>query len=113
MTSLSHSFSRAYREAIYQGFSDGVKTNLILSGVWTSSFHFGNFMGPTISGFVNQRFGFRQDKENYIVVVFCIHMLRVIITQEHSPHLCGRLPLHVCLQCCGARNQVFQAQEKL
>ena len=58
-TSDIYSFMRAYREAIYQGFTDDMKMNLIISAVWTSSVHLGNFLGPTIAGFVVQSLGFR------------------------------------------------------
>ena len=52
------SFIRARNETLKQGYSDSIKTNLMISSVWSSSFYLGNFMGPTIGGFFVDELGF-------------------------------------------------------
>ena len=42
-----------------KGFDDDINTNVLIAGLWNASFNLGSFLGPTISGFVVQAFGFR------------------------------------------------------
>ena len=42
-----------------KGFDDNINTNVLIAGLWNASFNLGSFLGPTISGFVVQAFGFR------------------------------------------------------
>ncbi|TRY80377.1 hypothetical protein TCAL_13778 [Tigriopus californicus] len=52
------SFSRAYKECIRQGYRDDVNTYLILTGLWGTAFHLGNFIGPTMAGIIVNAIGF-------------------------------------------------------
>ena len=53
-------FGRAQGAATRQGFSQDIDTYLLISGMWQSSFYFGNFLGPTIAGFLVDAYGFRK-----------------------------------------------------
>ncbi len=52
-------FSRAHKLAMARGFAPDIGTSLLISGLWTASFHLGNFVGPTASGFMVEAWGFR------------------------------------------------------
>ena len=41
------------------GYGDDVATDSLVSGVWTSAFSLGNFLGPTSAGFLYDQLGFR------------------------------------------------------
>ena len=45
--------------AMDRGYANSIPTSLVISGMWTASFHFGNFVGPTASGFMVEAWGFR------------------------------------------------------
>ena len=55
---LVSTFSRAYKRSIALGYCDSVATYLVLTGYWNGSMHLGNFVGPTVSGFLVEYFGF-------------------------------------------------------
>ncbi len=52
-------FQRVLRTAKQYGFQDNMTTNLVISGLWTASFHLGNFAGPTLAGFLVDNWHFR------------------------------------------------------
>jgi len=51
-------FSVAHREAILNGFPDNLDTYALISGLWTSTFAFGAFVGPSIAGALVDKFQF-------------------------------------------------------
>ncbi len=53
--------------AVRNGFLIGVNTYGLISGMWSTSFAFGAFLGPTISGVLYDNFGFRDS--TYFVIV--------------------------------------------
>ncbi len=92
-------FVRAYREAMSQGYADNISTYLTLAGkgqikvdsiqvlmrpylgLWSSSFYLGNFLGPTISGFVVEAIGFSWTATTFVpvfVIMFCANLAELI-----------------------------------
>jgi MFS family permease len=53
------SFGRSTRLAKELNYADNVATSLVISGLWTASYHMGGFLGPTTAGFMVQAWGFR------------------------------------------------------
>lgn len=47
---LVSSFSSAHSEAVKAGFPDTLSTYGMISGIWTSTFAFGAFVGPLAAG---------------------------------------------------------------
>ena len=52
-------FGRAQGAALRMGFAQDIETYLLISGMWSTSFYLGNFLGPTIAGFLVDAYGFR------------------------------------------------------
>jgi len=52
-------YSRAQGAAARMGFPKDIDTYLMISGMWTSSLYLGCFAGPTLAGFMVERFNFR------------------------------------------------------
>ena len=52
-------FARAHQAALKKGYQDDLNTYIIISGMWTTSFYLGNFVGPTTAGFLVESLGFR------------------------------------------------------
>lgn len=65
---LVSTFSDALKTAIDHGFSAGLETYGLVSGLWTSIFAFGAFVGPSISGALYDAIGFR--KSVYFIIVW-------------------------------------------
>ena len=51
-------FSVAHREALAHGFPDNLDTYALVSGLWTSTFAFGAFVGPSAAGALVDYFQF-------------------------------------------------------
>lgn len=68
-------FGRAQSAAIRKGFNDDIDTYLICSGMWSASFFFGNFLGPTAAGFAVESYGFASTT----MVFFFIYCLVIMI----------------------------------
>jgi MFS family permease len=47
----------------------------MFAGMWSTSFYLGNFLGPTVSGFLVEAYGFR----NSTVLFFSILLLILVI----------------------------------
>ncbi|XP_039295920.1 MFS-type transporter SLC18B1-like isoform X4 [Nilaparvata lugens] len=56
---LVSSFTDALRCAISHGFPNNLETYGLISGLWTSTFALGAFIGPSIAGVLYDAFGFR------------------------------------------------------
>ncbi len=50
------------------GYSDDIETYLVMSVTWTFSFYAGNFMGPTVGGFLVDGVGFRKATTLYLSI---------------------------------------------
>ena len=47
----------------------------LLAGMWSSSFYLGNFLGPTIGGFIVEAYGFAWTT----IVYFCLYCFMILI----------------------------------
>ena len=66
------SFSRIFNSALEKDYQDNLSTYMGILGSWQASFYFGNFVGPTIAGFLVNYFGFRMT--GFIFAVSCAFM---------------------------------------
>lgn len=60
------------------GFPNNIETYGLVSGLWTSTFALGAFIGPTVSGLLFDSVGFRAST----MFVYIIHLIAVS-TSEH------------------------------
>lgn len=65
---LVSTFADALKTAIDNGFSEGLDTYGLVSGLWTSIFAFGAFVGPSASGALYDAIGF--PKSVYFIIVW-------------------------------------------
>jgi hypothetical protein len=104
-------FARVYKEAMLQNYSDDIRTYLVISGnkvdylyilwktflkvyfcpagVWNSSYYFGAFAGPSISGFVVESIGFSSASFIFVPVLSGMLIANVVeliynIQQRHN-----------------------------
>ncbi|XP_019866996.1 MFS-type transporter SLC18B1 [Aethina tumida] len=64
---LVSSFSDALKTSVAHGFPNNLETYGLISGLWTSTFALGAFIGPSISGILYDNIGFR-NASMFIVV---------------------------------------------
>lgn len=64
-------FADAHKQAIDSGFPDTIDTYGLISGLWTSTFALGAFVGPTLAGILFDNVGFPWAT----LFVICIHLL--------------------------------------
>lgn len=72
---LVSTFSDALKTAVAFGFKEGLETYGIVSGLWTSIFAFGAFVGPSASGALYDAIGFT--KSVYFIIVW--HAIVVLV----------------------------------
>lgn len=72
------SFFRAH------GFPNNLETFGLISGLWTSTFALGAFIGPSVAGILYDNIGFR----NASMFIFAIHMLVGVMVTAFL--ICGR-----------------------
>ncbi|XP_046741786.1 MFS-type transporter SLC18B1-like [Diprion similis] len=72
---LVASFTHALREAIAHGFANNLETYGLISGLWTSTFALGAFIGPSIAGILLETIGFR----NASMFIVMLHLLVAIV----------------------------------
>lgn len=53
------------------GFPDNIETYGLVSGLWTSTFAFGAFFGPSVSGFLYDSIGFRKA----VIFIITLHVI--------------------------------------
>lgn len=68
---LVASFSDALATSILHGFSNNLETYGLISGLWTSAFALGAFIGPSIAGILLDNIGFR----NASMFIIIVHLL--------------------------------------
>lgn len=68
---LVASFTDALRTSISHGFPNNLETYGLISGLWTSSFALGAFIGPSVAGILLDYIGF-QNASMFIVVLHLI-----------------------------------------
>ncbi|XP_046667890.1 MFS-type transporter SLC18B1-like [Homalodisca vitripennis] len=69
-------FTDALRDAVAHGFPNNIETYGLISGLWTSTFAFGAFIGPSVAGFLYDAIGFRNST---VFVVICGGILGVFV----------------------------------
>ncbi|XP_072935433.1 MFS-type transporter SLC18B1-like [Epargyreus clarus] len=72
---LVASFSDALSTAIANGLPNSIETYGLVSGMWTSTFALGAFIGPTVSGFLFDSIGFRKST----LFIFVLHLVVMVI----------------------------------
>ncbi|CAH1961754.1 unnamed protein product [Acanthoscelides obtectus] len=68
---LVSSFSDALRTCVAHGFPNNLETFGMVSGLWTSTFALGAFIGPSIAGILFDAVGFRYAT----LFIFLLHLL--------------------------------------
>ena len=71
------SFAGAQKEAIQAGYPDDMSTSGLVSGVWTASFSLRAFVGPSVTGFLLERYGFRYCSLFFVGLNLCLLLLSV------------------------------------
>lgn len=61
------------------GFPDNIETYGLVSGLWTSTFALGAFIGPCVSGYLYDTIGFRE-AVLFIIILHAVVGLIVLIT---------------------------------
>jgi len=89
-------FSDAHKSAIKAGFPDTIDTYGLVSGLWTSVFAFGAFVGPTFGGIL------------YDAVTFRWAIFLVIIAELISLFL---LIGYLCYELCGTPKDEYQRMD--
>lgn len=74
---LVSSFSDALRTTISSGLADNIETYGLISGLWTSTFALGAFIGPSVSGILYDSIGFR--KSCIFIISLLVFVAIVII----------------------------------
>lgn len=71
------------------GLPDNIETYGLISGLWTSTFAFGAFIGPSVSGLLYDAFGFR-DSVIFIIslhiIVACIVLVTICVQRTPQPY---------------------------
>ncbi|XP_063708219.1 MFS-type transporter SLC18B1-like isoform X2 [Culicoides brevitarsis] len=73
---LVSSFTDALKTAVKHGLPDNIETYGLISGLWTSTFAFGAFVGPSVSGFLFDSVGFRAST----LFIIGLHLIVAVIT---------------------------------
>jgi len=76
------SFARAQNRVLQMGFADDMNTYVMISGIWLSAFSLGNFVGPTIAGFLVTTEGFRTTT----LIFFILYLLMLVIDIFEAIH---------------------------
>ncbi|XP_017755825.1 PREDICTED: MFS-type transporter SLC18B1-like [Eufriesea mexicana] len=87
---LVASFTDALRTSIQYGFPNNLETYGLISGLWTSTFALGAFIGPSVAGILMDNIGFR----NATVFIDILHVLVGVMaavylstcTRSHKPY---------------------------
>ena len=69
---LVASFAGAQRSAMMKEGVSSTEVYAAISGIWTSSFALGNFLGPSLGGFLYQYIGFRKTTLVFQVMIVCV-----------------------------------------
>ena len=83
---LVGTFSGTQRTALKNGFPDNINTYGLVSGIWTSTFALGAFLGPTLAGYLYDLVGFPWAS----VVVVAMHGLLFFLTGLMESCTCCR-----------------------
>ena len=73
-------FADAHKSAIASGFPDTIDTYGLISGLWTSTFALGAFIGPTLAGILFDSVGFPWGTLFIIAIHILVLILLVVFT---------------------------------
>uniref|UniRef100_A0A182QYW8 Major facilitator superfamily (MFS) profile domain-containing protein n=1 Tax=Anopheles farauti TaxID=69004 RepID=A0A182QYW8_9DIPT len=83
---LVSSFTDALNISIKKGLPDNIETYGLISGLWTSTFAFGAFVGPSVSGFLFDAIGFRASTVFIIGLQLVVGIITILfLFFERSP----------------------------
>ncbi|CAG9864362.1 unnamed protein product [Phyllotreta striolata] len=85
---LVASFTDALRTLVLHGFPNDLETFGLISGIWTSAFALGAFVGPSISGVLFDNIGFANASLFVILLHVAVAALTaafVLITKDRTP----------------------------
>ncbi|KAA0203699.1 hypothetical protein HAZT_HAZT007212 [Hyalella azteca] len=83
---LVSTFSGAHRDAIAYGMPNNLSTYGLVSGMWTSAFALGAFIGPSSAGALFDAFGFSYASQ-YIVVLHAMVAIVILVCGYCYPKL--------------------------
>ncbi|XP_065203816.1 MFS-type transporter SLC18B1-like [Planococcus citri] len=75
---LVSSFADALQTAISSGLPNDIETYGMVSGLWTSSFALGAFIGPTVSGVLYDQYTFANASLFLIILVFVMVIIELL-----------------------------------
>ncbi|XP_033212868.1 MFS-type transporter SLC18B1-like isoform X2 [Belonocnema kinseyi] len=75
---LVASFTDALRTSISQGFPNNLETYGLISGLWTSSFALGAFIGPSVAGILLDNIGFRYASMFIVILHLLVGLIAAI-----------------------------------
>lgn len=78
---LVATFTSAHKDAVANGFPDDIQTYGLVSGMWTSTFALGAFIGPSAAGALFDTIGFRWATQ-FVVA------LHVLVALFYALHMC-------------------------
>lgn len=67
-------FTRSQAGALKHGFEDDIDTYLLISGLWSTAFYLGNFIGPTLGGIFTDIYGYRTTTVGFFVL-YCLALV--------------------------------------
>ncbi|XP_041763407.1 MFS-type transporter SLC18B1-like [Anopheles merus] len=83
---LVSSFTDALNISIKKGLPDSIETYGMISGLWTSTFAFGAFVGPSVSGLLFDAIGFRASTVFIIGLQLVVGIITILfLCFERSP----------------------------
>ncbi|XP_050309517.1 MFS-type transporter SLC18B1-like [Anthonomus grandis grandis] len=82
---LVASFGDALKTSIAYGFPNNLETYALVSGLWTSSFALGAFIGPSIAGILYDTVGFRYASLFIVVIHLIVGIATVIFLGVAKP----------------------------
>ncbi|CAL4108385.1 unnamed protein product, partial [Meganyctiphanes norvegica] len=80
---LVATFTGIQQDAISNGFTEGLSTYGLVSGLWTSVFALGCFIGPSLGGLILDSIGFQWGT----VFVVVLHILVLLFTGSYMIHV--------------------------
>lgn len=99
-------FGRTQAAALEKGFKDDIETYILISGIWSTSFYLGKFLGPTLAGISVDKYGFRTTTiwffallcgilvVDFFELIFSVRKTRSKIKKEEYEELIGLNQLH-------------------
>ncbi|BES97650.1 transporter [Nesidiocoris tenuis] len=75
---LVSSFTDALRTSIAHGFPNNLETYGLISGLWTSTFALGAFIGPSLAGILYDTWGFQYASMSIVILSIVIGLIVIV-----------------------------------